>query len=261
MAYAQFMYSKLYRQLFTSSVMEEDLITRYVWLCLIALADKEGIVDMTRESLARTLNMDVGQLNLAIDRLLAPDLASRSKKNEGRRLSPLDQDRNWGWTIVNYVAYRDIKNEEEKREYMKNYMRMRRELENVKSPLNDVNRVSPSDAEEDSDKDEDESKDKPKEEKKESSTTPPAKVSEHSDHDFWESLKTNVAYQHIDFESEKGKMSAWLSLPKNNRRQMTRSFVLNWFNKIEKPIGLPEKPKLPENMKGLEEWMKEKGLS
>ena len=53
-----------------------------------------------------------------------------------------------------------------------------------------------------------------------------------------EGLKTNAAYSHINFEAELGKMDAWLSLPRNKGRQKTKRFVLNWLNKIEKPIPL-----------------------
>lgn len=60
---------------------------------------------------------------------------------------------------------------------------------------------------------------------------------------FLESLKSNPAYKHIDIDIELSKMDAWLSLPKNKRRQKTPTFVLNWLNKIEAPIdGNGDKP-------------------
>jgi hypothetical protein len=55
--------------------------------------------------------------------------------------------------------------------------------------------------------------------------------------DFITSLKNNVAYKHIDLEREFAKMDAWLSLPNNHGRQKTPRFVLNWLNKIEKPLA------------------------
>ena len=57
---------------------------------------------------------------------------------------------------------------------------------------------------------------------------------------FIESLKTNPAYDHINLDAELGKMDAWLSLHKG--RQKTKRFVLNWLNKIEKPLPI-NKPK------------------
>lgn len=54
---------------------------------------------------------------------------------------------------------------------------------------------------------------------------------------FWDELKTNPAYRHIDFEVECGRMRAWLALPKNKGRKMSPGFVLNWLNKIDPPLN------------------------
>mgnify|MGYP001561121282 CR=1 FL=1 len=56
------------------------------------------------------------------------------------------------------------------------------------------------------------------------------------DGDWLKELQGNPAYQHIDFASELGKMDAWLSIPKNAKRKKTKSFVLSWLNRIEKPL-------------------------
>jgi hypothetical protein len=56
------------------------------------------------------------------------------------------------------------------------------------------------------------------------------------DRDWITELGKNPAYQHINLTVEIGKMDAWLALPKNAKRIKTRSFVLNWLNKIEAPM-------------------------
>lgn len=56
------------------------------------------------------------------------------------------------------------------------------------------------------------------------------------DSDWLSDLGKNPAYKHINLTVEVGKMDAWLALPKNAKRQKTRSFVLNWLNKIEAPM-------------------------
>lgn len=73
------------------------------------------------------------------------------------------------------------------------------------------------------------------EEKIRSASEKPQRIA--TDEDFFESLKTNPAYQHINLPVEIGKMDAWLSLPKNKHRKKTRQFVLNWLNKIDRPIA------------------------
>lgn len=56
-----------------------------------------------------------------------------------------------------------------------------------------------------------------------------------TDDQFLDSLKTNPAYEHICFEREFGKMDAWLAV--NKSRKKTRRFVVNWLNRIEKPMS------------------------
>lgn len=57
------------------------------------------------------------------------------------------------------------------------------------------------------------------------------------DSDWLTELGKNAAYKHINLAVEIGKMEAWLGLPKNHQRKKTRSFVLNWLNKIEAPMA------------------------
>ena len=49
-------------------------------------------------------------------------------------------------------------------------------------------------------------------------------------------LKKDPTYSHVDIDNELGKMKQWLSLPKNAKRKLTRPFILNWINKIDKPL-------------------------
>jgi len=41
------MYVKIHDSIFSSSIMEEDLEIRYIWLCMLTAADYEGYVDET----------------------------------------------------------------------------------------------------------------------------------------------------------------------------------------------------------------------
>lgn len=78
---------------------------------------------------------------------------------------------------------------------------------------------------------------------------------------FWNLLKTNPAYSHVDLVVERGKMEAWLSLPKNKHRKLTERFALNWLNRTERPIQeIPaRKVSDPEYQKELEErWRNQK---
>ncbi len=55
-----------------------------------------------------------------------------------------------------------------------------------------------------------------------------------SDDEFVTQLKNNKAYTHIDLDQELSKMDAWLLT--NPARKKTRRFIVNWLNKIDRPI-------------------------
>lgn len=67
-----------------------------------------------------------------------------------------------------------------------------------------------------------------------STTTARAKpISKMSEGEFIDSLKSNPAYNHIDIETERGKLIAWCSV--NGRDPTPRTFV-NWLNRIQRPL-------------------------
>ncbi len=72
---------------------------------------------MTVEAVARRTNVPLEVVSAGIAALLQPDPASRSQEEDGRRIVPLDDHRNWGWIIVNYERYRNTKTKEDKRLY------------------------------------------------------------------------------------------------------------------------------------------------
>jgi hypothetical protein len=77
------------------------------WLFLLALADKNGHVDMTPQYIAGVTGMPLDDLRACLQRFTEPDPASRSQEHEGRRLMLLDTARPWGWQIVNFHKYRE----------------------------------------------------------------------------------------------------------------------------------------------------------
>ncbi len=108
------------------SSIASDWQVRHVFMDLLLLADWHGVVDMTPESIARRTNVPLDIVKAGIDALCAPDPQSRTPDEEGRRLLPLSEHRDWGWQIVNFKAYREMRDEDAKREYMKGWMRKKR---------------------------------------------------------------------------------------------------------------------------------------
>ena len=129
------MYVKIHEQIFSSSIMEENVETRYIWFCLLTLADKEGFIDMTVPAIARRINISDITVASAIDKFMKPDPSSRTATADGRRLEKVRES--FGWKIINYIYYRDLRNEQSRREYMKEYMKNRRDVnKNVNANVN-----------------------------------------------------------------------------------------------------------------------------
>ena len=58
-----------------------------------------------------------------------------------------------------------------------------------------------------------------------------------SDDQFLDQLRQNPAYDGIDLDRELGRMDAWLATPKGRGRKKTRQFVVNWLNRIDRPVA------------------------
>ena len=125
------MYSKLYARITESSLMEEPINVRYTFVLMLAIADPEGYVIGTNIAIARRLNMDLGEFEECLGVLMSPDANSNSKDHEGRRVLVSDGER--GYRLVNYVNYRDMKSPQDRRDYMREYMRKRRGKTNEKT--------------------------------------------------------------------------------------------------------------------------------
>jgi hypothetical protein len=78
-----------------------------VWVCLLALADRHGVIDTTPQYLSAVIGVSVEDLMGCLTRFMEPDPRSRSQENDGRRLVLVDASRDWGWRIVNHGKYRE----------------------------------------------------------------------------------------------------------------------------------------------------------
>jgi hypothetical protein len=120
-------YAKIFSQIYDGT-----LCTNGPWEALVTfqqmliLADQDGAVDMTIPAIARRTTIPREIIERGVVALMEPDPDSRTPTEEGRRLVPLADGRTWGWRIVNYVKYRQIKREEDRREYHREYWHKRK---------------------------------------------------------------------------------------------------------------------------------------
>jgi hypothetical protein len=106
---------------------------------MIVLANKHGELDMTADALSFRTGIPLEIIKTGIAALEQPDPDSRTPGEDGRRIVLLDPEgRNWGWRIVNYPIYRDMRNAEERREYMRVLMQERRAAKKRNGVTRDV---------------------------------------------------------------------------------------------------------------------------
>ncbi len=135
------MFVKLHSRITESSLMEQAIPTRYVFVMLLAIADPKGYIIGTDVAIARRLNIPLADFESAMQTLTAPDPDSNSKAEDGRRLLISDGER--GYRLVNYLKYRDIRDENDRREYMRSYIASYRgEGKDKARPVNSVNLVN-----------------------------------------------------------------------------------------------------------------------
>jgi hypothetical protein len=107
-------YVPIFDSFFESSIMHQDLATRFVMLALIRLAHRprsNGQVDVDARIFAASINIPYEDVERSIMRLMEPDANSGSKLEGGRRIIPLDPERPMrGWKLVNWADYKELLN-------------------------------------------------------------------------------------------------------------------------------------------------------
>lgn len=128
-------YTKLFSSIVASTIWREDDKTRIVWITMLAMADKHGVVEGSIPGLADIARVTVEECRASISNLQAPDPDSRSREEDGRRILPVDG----GWRLVNHGKYREKMGSAERREYLKNKQREYRAKSN---PVNKCQQMS-----------------------------------------------------------------------------------------------------------------------
>jgi hypothetical protein len=120
-------YAKLFTSITESTIWQEPASTRLVWITMLALKRRDGIVYASVPGLASRANVPLADAETALACLLGPDPYSRTKEHEGRRIEPVDG----GWLVLNAAKFDKIRSVEERREYMRKLMADKRALANV----------------------------------------------------------------------------------------------------------------------------------
>lgn len=95
-------FSLLWGSILRSSLwVQESKETRLVWITMLAIKDREGIIRSSVIGLADAAKVSVEECKIALQALSSPDPNDSSKVDEGRRIREI----NGGWQIVNHAKY------------------------------------------------------------------------------------------------------------------------------------------------------------
>lgn len=108
-------YTKLFGSIVASTIWREDNETRVVWITMLAMADRDGVVDASVPGLADMARVPIEATRKALEKFMSPDPDSRTDEHEGRRVKKVDG----GWLLLNHAKYRHKMSLDERREYQK----------------------------------------------------------------------------------------------------------------------------------------------
>lgn len=106
-------YTKIFGSLLHSTVWQAPAPTRLVWITMLVLADRDGLVEASVPGLARAANVTLEECEEALEAFLAPDKYSRTPDHDGRRIDAV----RGGWLLLNFEYYRELKSPEHIREH------------------------------------------------------------------------------------------------------------------------------------------------
>ena len=216
-------FTKLFSDIVCSSIWNEDDKTRLVWVTLLAIKGPNHVARCTIGGLAHQARVSVDDCQKAVEKLLSPDPDGMDQLEQGRRIRAVEH----GWLVINGESYRLRRDNEDRKEYQRVYHREYRRKQSVnkrKHSSTELNIVNPSDQIR-------------SDENNKNGAVPPQQSL------VLEELLTELkpVYPYIDLEVEKSKIRGWF-IANPGKRKLTRRFVINWLNRVDKPL-IDIKPK------------------
>jgi hypothetical protein len=133
-------FTKLHAVILDSSIWLAPPETRCVWIAMLAMANRDGVVEASVGGLAHRANVSIEACRLALEAFEGPDPDSRDGTT-GERIEKVPG----GWLILNHANYRDLQTREQK--LTAERVRRHREKEGV-SALRNAEKRSPASASE-----------------------------------------------------------------------------------------------------------------
>jgi len=113
---------KVSSQILDSTIWDQPWNVKGVWITMLAMADRYGNIVSSIPGLARRATVTIEECEAALTVFLSPDKYSKTPEQEGRRIEVIDG----GWHLINYAKYRNMRDEDSRREYQRNWVKDRR---------------------------------------------------------------------------------------------------------------------------------------
>lgn len=105
-------YVKLFGSILDSSIWLESKDVKILWVTMLAMKDRDGLIEAALPGLARRAGLSISETTAALQVLLSPDPYSRTPDHDGRRVEAVAG----GWQVLNHDLYREKMDPDEQRE-------------------------------------------------------------------------------------------------------------------------------------------------
>lgn len=134
------MYVKLFNKILDSSIADNRKL-RHFFTDLLLCSDPDGNVVMTKSAISLRIRATIEEVEWGLNELMKSEDGSGTMDHQGRRIEPLD-GHGYGWKILNYELYRDIKSARQLREETAERVRRHRDKIKNKIPRNQDKKAS-----------------------------------------------------------------------------------------------------------------------
>jgi hypothetical protein len=132
-------FTKIFSSILDSTIWCEPWPIKGVWITMLTMADQYGNVHASIPGLAKRATVSIQECEEALKKFQAPDPYSRTTDFEGRRIEAMDG----GWHLLNYTRYREMRDEDVRREQNRLAQRKHRmSAKNADSQQNSVTNPS-----------------------------------------------------------------------------------------------------------------------
>mgnify|MGYP001352841333 CR=1 FL=1 len=118
-------FTKLFNSILQSTIWIAPDSQRILWIAMLAMADRQGRIYASIPGLANTARLPVSEVEAGLLAFMSPDVYSRTKDNEGRRIAETDD----GWVLLNHDKFRALRDQESVKESKRRYINARRARE------------------------------------------------------------------------------------------------------------------------------------